>query len=332
MVTTQQKDSRYERYSRQIISLIIGSKGQRKLHDATVAIIGLGALGSVAAELLARAGVGTLVLVDRDCVEFSNLQRQFLYAEQDIGKPKAVACSERINAINSSIILKTHVTDLNYKNIFSLLKDVDVIIDGTDNLETRYLLNDFSKQQHISFIYGGALGSKGRMYVCSGKKQDPCFSCIFPDASAEGTCDTVGVLNTITSIIGTLQANECLKLLLGLDYEKHLIYVDVLTSNFQKFSVKRSSNCPTCNGLYDYLHGKKLQKHIKFCSSGQFELLGKKQSLPLLKKRWEKLDKVIAFPGCLHFKQLTIFADGRCLIKAKDIAEAKSLYARYVGV
>ncbi|MBI3033428.1 ThiF family adenylyltransferase [Candidatus Woesearchaeota archaeon] len=335
-----------ERYSRQILYQGIGKKGQQTLQRATIAIIGLGALGSVTAELLVRAGIGKLVLIDRDCVELSNLQRQHLYKQEDIGKPKVIAAKDALFAINPSIAVTSNPVDLTSKNIEALLKSAKIIIDGTDNLATRYLINDYGRKYNKTWIYGGAIASIGTVMVIDNrnnnndaKKSTPCFSCVFPDCQPEGTCDTIGVLNSITTIVGALEANECIKIVLGQEHEQQLIRIDLnnqpignnSNNRFQTLQVKQRKNCSTCLGHYEYLDGRKLTKNIRFCSSGQFQFYGKKQSLQQVKKRLEKLGKVIFLPGCLHFKQVTIFNDGRCLIKAKDLREAKNLYAKYIG-
>src|SRR3989344_2567536 len=213
------------RYTRQEIFSEIGKDGQNKLGKSSVVIVGLGALGSVSAELLARAGIGKLILIDRDIVELSNLQRQSLYDEGDIGKPKALAAKEKLNKINSEVEIDFYVEDLNSGNINEIIsingnynnvknnkkyiknnKNTDLILDCTDNLETRFLINDFSVKNRISFIYSSAVGSKGYVFNVIQKKT-ACLKCFLKEAAQLGTCETVGVLNTITNLISSIQAN-----------------------------------------------------------------------------------------------------------------------------
>ena len=203
------------RYIRQEIFKGIGKKGQKKLGKSIVAIIGLGALGSNSAELLARAGIGRLILVDRDVVELSNLQRQRLFDEKDIGKPKALAARERLTKINSGINIDFFIDDLNFENINQVLKNkIDLILDCTDNLETRFLINDFCIKNKFPFIYSSAVGSKGYVFdIVPGKT--PCLRCFLKEATHLDTCETIGVLNAITNLISSIQANEALKILLN---------------------------------------------------------------------------------------------------------------------
>src|SRR3989344_9585267 len=196
------------RYIRQEIFSEIGKEGQKRLRKSSVAIVGLGALGSVSAELLARAGIGKLILIDRDVVELSNLQRQALYDESDIGKPKALAAKEKLRKINSEIEIEFYIDDLNFENIGKIInvKSADLILDCTDNLETRFLINDFSIKNKITFIYSSAVGSKGYIFNVIQKKT-ACLKCFLKEAAQLGTCETVGVLNTITNLISSIQAN-----------------------------------------------------------------------------------------------------------------------------
>ena len=216
------------RYIRQQIFEEIGKKGQEKLGKSSAAIVGLGALGSVSAQLLARAGIGRLVLVDRDIVELSNLQRQPLFDENDVGKPKALAAKEKLAKINSEAEVQFFIDDLNYENIGEILgRNIGLILDCTDNLETRFLINDFSVKNKIPFIYSSAVGSKGYVFNVIPDKT-ACLRCFLKEAAALDTCETAGVLNTITGLIPSIQANEAIKILLKKgNPEKNLLFFDV---------------------------------------------------------------------------------------------------------
>ena len=241
------------RYSRQEIFNEIGKSGQSKLRKSAVAIVGLGALGSVSAELLARAGIGKLILIDRDVVELSNLQRQSLYDEEDIGKSKALAAKERLNKINSDVEIKIFADDLNYNNISEIIsitkkgngvksivengnndkkkiknnkknsnkiiisnnKNTDLVLDCTDNIETRFLINDFSVKNKIPLIYSSAVGSKGYVFNMMSNKINQCLRCFLKEAAQLDTCETAGVMNTISHIMPAIKVNESIKILLG---------------------------------------------------------------------------------------------------------------------
>jgi len=314
------------RYSRQIILKNIGKEGQDLLKERTVSIIGLGAVGTVASELLTRAGIGKLVLVDRDFVELNNLQRQSLFIEKDVGKVKVVQAKEALEKINSEVKIEAYVKDLNFKNIEII--ESDLILDCTDNLTTRFLINDFSLKMKIPWIYSAAIEDKGTVFnIIPGKV---CFRCIFKEAKGLETCDTVGVLNTTTNIVGSLQVNEALKILLNKKYEEKMIRINVWDLDLSKIKVKKDENCEACKGNYEYLMGK-ADKVVKYCGAYSYQVRGKKLNLKELKGRLEKLDEVKDFGYCIHFKNLTIFEDGRAIIKVKSEEEARRFYSKYVG-
>ena len=335
------------RYIRQEIFNEIGKKGQQRLRNSSIAIIGLGALGSVSAELLARAGIGKLVLIDRDIVELSNLQRQSLYDENGLGKPKALAAKEHLKKINNETKFDVFVDDLNYDNIYKIIpiknksnknqkNNVDLILDCTDNLETRFLINDFCIKNKIPFVYASAVGSKGYVFnIVPGKT--PCLRCFLKDATQLDTCETVGVLNTITNLISSIQVNDAIKILLNKNnMEKSLLFFDVWKNELMKIKVNKNKNCVCCiKNSFEYLNGKKSSRIIKLCGDNIFQVkaknIGKKQFTEL-KNKFKKIGKVSDFGYCINFdNKLTIFQDGRALIKAKDEKEAKSLYSRFVG-
>lgn len=315
------------RYARQIAFQEIGRKGQVKLGKSTIAIIGIGALGSIAAELLARAGVGRLILIDRDIVELTNLQRQVLFREKDVGRPKAVAAKELLSEINSEIKIEVLPIDLNYKNIRNL--KADLVLDCTDNLETRFLLNEYCHKNKIPLVSGAAIGSIGTVLNIVGK--GPCYRCIFREAPGLETCETAGVLNTVTSVIGAMQANEALKILLKKDHEKKMIRFNAWDNEFMKISVKVNHKCPVHKGKFDYLEGKKGARPIKLCGSSTFQIEGRKIDLNVVKKRLGRIGKVNDYGVCIRFRNIILFREGRVLIKARNEKEARSIYSKYVG-
>lgn len=318
----------HSRYSRQTLLNEIGKEGQAILQNKKVAIVGVGALGTVAAELLARAGVGSLMLIDRDTVEESNLQRQTLFAERDLGRSKAAAAEQRIREINSETKVETHTIHLNPQNI-EILKNADLILDCTDNLQTRFLINDFCRKKKKTWIYAAAIKTSG--YVMPIFPEGPCLQCFMKESSQE-TCDTAGVLNTITVSIASLQATLALKILLGTPVEPVLHHYDIWNQNFKKINIKKKESCPACKGNYSHLERKETSKYIRFCSTGKYQVLGPKVELQTVKERWEKLGSVTEDKNTsLQFQNITLFEDGRALINAQSVEEAEAIYSRMVG-
>jgi len=315
------------RYSRQILLKEVGRDGQAILQNKKVVIVGVGALGTVAAELLARAGVGSLILIDRDMVEESNLQRQILFDEKSIGKNKASAAEKRIKEINSEIKVEFHSIHLNSQNI-ELLQSTDLILDCTDNLQTRFLINDYCKKEEKIWIYAAAIKTSG--YVMPVFPNGPCLQCFLTESSQE-TCDTVGVLNTITVSIASLQATLALKILLGKEVESVLHHYDIWNQNFKKLNIKQKENCPACTGNFAHLERTEKSRYIRFCSTGKYQVLGPKVDLPEIKDRWEKLGTVTEDNSSLQFQNITLFDDGRALINAQSVEEAEAIYSRLVG-
>ena len=318
------------RYLRQEIIPLMGITGQKKLAKSKITIIGLGALGTVTSDLLARAGVGHITLIDRDIIELNNLQRQLLYDENDIGKPKAIVAYEKLSKINSEISIKSHATDLNFENI-SLLKKTDIVLDCTDNLETRFLINDFCKKNRIPWIYAAAIRWTGTIYNIL--PNGPCLKCILGNARSEETCETAGIINSVSAAVSAIQANEAIKILLNLPHEKDMLRFNLQTNNLMKIKIQKNKSCPTCRGEYEYLNGKKGSKIIKLCGKNQYQISGKitPSRFNHIKKQLSKLGKILDYGQCIHFKNITLFRDGRALINAKNEAEAKSLYSRFVG-
>ncbi len=326
------------RYSRQEIFAEIGKKGQEKLRNSTVAIIGLGALGSSSAELLARAGIGKLILVDRDIVELSNLQRQSLFEENDIGKAKAAQTKEHLSKINSDIEIEFFIDDLNFENIEKILnKKIDLILDCTDNLETRFLINDFCIKNKIPFTYSSAIGSKGYVFNIIPGKSNPCLRCFLREAIQLDTCETIGVLNTITNLVSSFQVDEAFKILLSKrNSEKNLLFFDIWKNEMFKIKVNKNKDCICCiKNKFEYLDGKKSSRVIKLCGNSIYQIKTKsinKKQFNDLKIKLKRIGKIIDFGYCINFdNKITLFQDGRALIKAKDEKEAKSLYSKFVG-
>lgn len=313
------------RYSKQILVKQIGAENQKKLESARVAIVGLGATGSSSAEMLARAGVGNLVLIDRDVVELTNLQRQSLFTEADIGKPKALAAKEALQRINSSISITAFPNDLDYDNV-NLLES-DLILDCTDNLFTRFLINDYCKKNNKPWIYSAVVGTKGMTmnFLPSSKV---CFSCIFSLVEGLETCETAGILNTVPTAVTALQVTEAFKILTAQKPRKKLLYIDLWKGSFEEIAVKADRKCRACKGSYEYLEGKK-QEIVKFCGSGTFQMKGK-FDYGELKRRLNMVGKVVDMGICFKFSAMIIFPD-RVLINAQNEEEAKILYSKVVG-
>lgn len=324
-----------DRYSRQVLLKEIGKKGQEMLKKSAVAVIGIGALGTTAAALLARAGVGKLLLVDRDIVELHNLQRQALFTEEDVNNPKAAAAAEYLQKVNSTITILAETTELNWETV-EKLRGYDLILDCTDNMEARFLLNDFCVKHRIPWIYCGAIGTKGRLLVIT--PQTACFRCVFslsPVGSLE-TCETTGVLNTITTTMAALQITEAMKLLAQQPYTKELIVLDIWKSDLTKITIKKKAHCPCCGKReFPFLEGKKQTTAIKLCGQDRIQIRGAVPALQTVEKRLKKVGTVKKSLYGFYFEtkntNFFLFNDGRCLIKAKTPEEAKRIYAQYVG-
>lgn len=328
------------RYIRQEMFKEIGKKGQERLGKSSAAIVGLGALGSASAELLARAGIGKLILIDRDVVELTNLQRQVLFDESDLGKPKALAAKEHLSRINSEVKTDFFIEDLNFGNIGKILnKSIGVILDCTDNMETRLLINDFSVKSKIPFIYSSAVGSKGCVFNVIPDKT-ACLRCFIKEAAQLDTCETAGILNTITNLISSVQVNEAIKIILKKFSERkifsQLLFFDIWKNELMKIKANKNKKCACCaENNFEYLSGKKSSKAVKLCGDNIYQIKAKsfrKKDFAILKNKLKKIGSVADFFYCINFdSKMTIFNDGRALIKAKDEKEAKSFYSRFVG-
>ena len=336
-----------ERYSRQILFSGIGPEGQRRLRQSRVLIVGCGALGSAQAESLARAGVGRIRIADRDYVEASNLQRQTMFTEQDASDrtPKAVAAANHIGEINEEIAVESEIVDVNHSNIERLIKDCDVVLDGTDNFATRYLINDACVKHEVNWIYGAAVGSYGVTMTVQ-PHRTPCLRCVFeeaPPAASAPTCDTAGVIMPIISVVAAVQVAEALKLLTGQDENLHgaLMQFDVWQNEWRKINPGAPSpDCPTC-GLANFA--------TLDAAAGDFAavLCGRNavQISPAESTRidFEQLAKRLRVTGEVKFNdyllrfrtgdfEVTVFQDARSIIRGtSEIKTARSLYAKYIG-
>lgn len=335
-----------ERYSRQILFRGIGEEGQQKLATARVAIVGCGATGTALASLLARAGVGTLRIIDRDYVEPSNLQRQSLFDEADAAEslPKAIAAARRIAAFNSRIKVEGRVADLVPGNIEALLGAPDLILDGTDNFETRYLINDYAVRQCLPWIYSAAVGSYAvTLNVLPGRTA--CLACIFPD-SPRGiieTCETSGILNSAVNLVASIAATEALKLLVGgvdaPSLRSTLLSFDLWTNEHAQISAaKPRPGCRAC-GDRDFIHlAGEGRPHITLCGRNSVQIHERQRPIDFaeMDRRLQPHGMVRHNDFVLKFwhepYEMTLFPDGRAIIKGTtDTAVARSLYARYVG-
>ncbi|MFQ5702068.1 MAG: ThiF family adenylyltransferase [Acidobacteriota bacterium] len=338
----------HDRYSRQVRVPAIGEDGQKAICSSAVAIVGCGALGSVSSSLLARAGVGRMKIIDRDFVDLSNLQRQFLFDEDDVRemRPKALAASRRLSRANPTIRVEGLAADLGPRNAVDLLSDVSLIIDGTDNFETRFLINDVSVRHDVPWIYAACIGSYGlTMSIIPGEAA--CLRCLLEDPPPPGsvpTCDTVGVLGPAAAVIAGLQAAEAIKYLSGNREAMHegLLSLDVWTGRMTRVKVPRGGGrrrCETCDGLeFNYLSGRG-SRSTTLCGRNAVQVLperGAELSLETLRAR---------LPGSLHARlspfmlrftteqlEVSVFPDGRAIVTGtSDPTVARGIYSRYVG-
>jgi len=324
-----------ERYSRQEILKEIGKKRQGMLEKASVAIIGIGAIGSVTASLLARAGIGKIVLIDRDIVEEHNVQRQMLFTEEDRVKPKAAQAMAYLQKVNKTIHIEADTRELNAETIHTL-KNYDLMLDCTDNMETRFLINDFCTKYRKQWIHASAIATKARCVVIT--PETPCFRCIFKPAKPGSleTCDTTGVLNTITTAIASIQCTEAIKVLTEQQYIKELLLYDIWKQDLTTIRTKKKKDCLCCaKKEFTFLAAKASSEATKLCGQGRVQVRGSTPNITALLKRLEKCGRVKQTKYGLVFEanetNFFLFTDGRCLIKARTTEEAKSLYSKYIG-
>jgi molybdopterin-synthase adenylyltransferase len=338
-----------DRYARQMRYAPIGEAGQQRLAASRALICGCGALGSVLANTLARAGVGKLRIVDRDFLELNNLQRQVLYDEADVSAalPKAMAAAEKLRQINSAIEIDPIVADVSPGNILALAAGCDIILDGTDNFETRFLLNEAAIKLSLPWVYGGCIGAEGQtLTVLPG--EPPCFRCVMnepPPPGTSPTCDTAGILGPIINVIASIQACEAIKILSGnaKHVSRDLTVIDLWSNQIRQLKMdqlRTAGGCPTCRGEdLPWLEGRRGSQSAVLCGRNSVQLSstdGQQISLDVLAEKLATIGKVTRNPFLLRCAVgnylLTVFPDGRAIIGGtSDIAEARTVYAKYIG-
>jgi len=336
------------RYLRQVLFAPIGEEGQERLAKSKVLLIGCGALGSVLAEMMVRAGVGELRIVDRDFLELSNLQRQMLYDEEDLAGnlPKAEAAGRKLRNINHEVNVTPIVADANHESIEYFLESVDLILDGTDNLQTRFLINDAAVKNSLPWIYSAALAARGMVLVIlpGGK---PCLRCLIetpPELGQMETCETAGIIGPVVGMVGSFAGGEALKLLTGnvKAVNRNFVSFDLWENKLRQTMMEMAGEeCPCCGERnFEFLEGKGGLSTISLCGRNSVQVrprqYGEKIDLAGLGKRLEGIGPVTQNEFMVRFKvnemEITIFPDGRAIIKGiNNIDEARSLYARYVG-
>ncbi|MBL9093983.1 MAG: ThiF family adenylyltransferase [Planctomycetaceae bacterium] len=343
-------DPALARYARQVRFAPFGEEGQRKLLTSRVLVCGVGALGSVIANTLARAGVGKLRLVDRDFVELNNLQRQVLFDERDVAAnmPKAVAAAEKLRVINSEIEIEPIVADVGPDNIVKLCEGVDLILDGTDNFETRFLINDAAVKLGIPWVYGGCIGAEGQTLTIL-PRETPCLRCVMAEPPPPGTsptCDTAGILSPIINVVASIEAQEGMKILAGKReaVQRHLLIFDLWENAVRQVKLdglRDAADCQTCkHGDYPWLSGERAGRTAVLCGRNAVQIsapAGQKVSLDALAEKLAVVGKVSRNPFLLRAAigdyLLTVFPDGRAIIGGTDEeAVARSIYAKYIGM
>lgn len=336
-----------ERYNRQILFREIGASGQEKLLNSRVLLVGCGALGASHAEMLARAGVGKIRIVDRDFVEFTNLQRQTLFGESDARErlPKAIAANKRIAEINSEIKVEPIVADVNRSNVENLIDGCDLILDGTDNFQTRYLLNDACTKHRKTWIYGAAVSAYGATMTII-PSETPCLRCIFeemPNAASAPTCDTAGVLMPIIAAVSAVQVVEAIKILTGNFDKLHrsLMQIDVWANDWRKIKLGLpNADCETCaRGNFAFLDDENGELSTTLCGRDAVQILPAKPApidLQTLAERLKNIADVKQNEYLIRLNvdgvELTIFKDARAIVRGTDdVSKARSIYAKYVG-
>ncbi|MFC4404842.1 ThiF family adenylyltransferase [Gracilibacillus xinjiangensis] len=333
-----------DRYHRQILFQPIGQSGQEKLMNKHVLIVGCGALGSSIAEMLTRSGIGKLTLVDRDYVDLTNLQRQHLFVEDDVKNqiPKAIAAKEALERINHHVKIAAHVIDANPDTFPQLVRDVDLIMDATDNFDIRFILNDISQKYNIPWIFGACVGSSGMSYTII-PKQTPCLDCLLKVTPMFGaTCDSVGVIGPAVQMVVSHQVTEAMKLLVEADMQlrSKLVIFDLWHNQFQMIDVTRAktSSCPSCgkNANYPFLQYENQAKTEVLCGRDTVQIRGKSYDFSLLARRLQNFGDVTENPFLVSVKtknvRLVFFKDGRTFVHGTNsIEEAKRIYYQMVG-
>jgi adenylyltransferase/sulfurtransferase len=354
-------DNDLHRYHRQMLLPGFGETGQQRLCASAALVLGCGALGSAAADLLARAGVGRLIIVDRDYVELTNLQRQVLFDEQDVAEsmPKAQAAKRKLARINSGVEVTAVVDDLNYRNIEHHAAGADILVDGLDNFETRYLVNDFAVRHGVPYVYGGAVGTTGASFAilphteggagpweaADVQRATPCLRCLFEEAPPPGTtptCDTVGVLGPLVTLIAAFEVTEALKILTG-NFERvspSMLNVDLWTNTILSLRVagaREAGDCPCCRQRrYEFLDGKAGSTAAALCGRDAVQLTHRAAEAPVdlaaVAERLRRHGEITANEYNGKPYELTVFTSGRAIVKGtSEAAAARSVYAKYVG-
>jgi adenylyltransferase/sulfurtransferase len=329
------------RYSRQVLLPEIGPDGQRLLGRGKAVVIGCGALGTYALSFLVRAGVGQVTVVDRDVVDLSNLQRQSLFSEADVGRPKAKAAEDALRMVNSEVEIRGVVADVNYANIESLVKGSTVVLDATDNMDTRFLVNDACVKHGIPWVYAGAVGVTGM--VMPVVEDGPCLRCVFRSLPQPGqlpTCDTVGIINTLPSAVAAVETTEAFKIMLGKEPIKELLVIDLWQGELQRVKVSKRKDCDCCGKRqFTYLEAKERKLAVSLCGRNAVQIQPArplKDGLPDLRKKLSRSGKAKIVDGVLKFTSkgvdITVFPDGRTIVSGTtDLSKAKTVFSKYVG-
>jgi len=311
------------------------------LGKSRAVVIGCGALGTYALSFLVRAGVGQVHVIDRDIIDISNLQRQSLFAEKDVGRPKAKVAEERLREINSDIDIHGEIADISHANVQRILTGATVVLDATDNMDTRFLINDACVKLGIPWIYAGAVGVTGMVMPIV--KDGPCLRCVFPSLPQPGqlpTCDTVGIINTLPSMVASLEATEAFKVMVGKEPDKELMVLDVWQGELQKIKVKKNPECDCCGRRnFSYLQAKERKLVASLCGRNAVQIIPVKPlrgGLGDLRKQLSKSGSSSIVDGVLKFSakgvDITVFPDGRTIVGGTtDLSKAKTIFSKYIG-
>ncbi len=337
-----------DRYSRQRLFQGVGEEGQQRLGRARILLVGCGALGTHIAQQLVRAGVGQLRICDRDFVELNNLQRQVLFDEDDAGsvQPKAQAALTKLRRVNSEILIEAETVDLRPDNVRRLSDGVDLILDGTDNFETRYLINDVAIERGLPWVYGGVVGSHG-MVLPIDPNQSACLTCLMPEAPPPGsaaTCDTAGVLAPAVAVVASIQVTEALKIVVGSPLVSWgtLTTFDIWRSEYRRFEIRRNSACRSCHAReLDYLKSRRGQASERLCGRNAVQIQPREShseaiDLEAMSERLSREGRVLYNGYLLRFEhddlELTLYPDGRAIVKGTEESKrARAFYSKFVG-
>ena len=319
----------------------IGPSGQKALGRSCAVVIGCGALGTYALSFLVRAGVGEVRVVDRDIVEESNLQRQALFSEGDIGRAKAKVAEERLGEVNSEIEIRGEVADLDHTNIQRIIRGATVVLDATDNMDTRFLVNDACVKSGTPWVYAGAVGTTGMVMPIV--KEGPCLRCVFPSPPQPGelpTCDTVGIVNTLPAVVASLEVTEAFKIMERKEPIRELMFIDVWLGEIQRVKVKKNPECECCGKRnFEFLQAKKRKLVVSLCGRNAVQIVPARPlrgGLDDLHKKLSRLGKTERIDGLLRFRtktsEITVFPDGRTIVAGTtDLAKAKTIFSKYIG-